>query len=155
MNCADIAKHKCEKHTKEFLWKNIPSLSLMMISALGRDTVTPPADVVIEAVKNSVISDKSSLTIVKVGLANVVTALSVKFCLVPEKSVISVDKSSISDTRMVEVYICTTCGSSGGKVKIDFNVSLQATTQESKLDYCSTVTFIHCVSRLQKPNVDR
>ena len=61
----------------------------MLTSALGRDTVTPPADVEIETVKDSVISDRSSSTIVNTGLADVESELSVKLPLVPEKSAIS------------------------------------------------------------------
>ena len=76
--------------------KNIPSLSLMLTSALGRDTATPPADVEIETVKDSVISDRLSSTIVNTGLTDVVPGLSVKVCLVPEKSSISVEMRSFS-----------------------------------------------------------
>ena len=68
----------------------------MLTSALGRDTVTPPANVEIETVKNSVISDRSSSIIVNTGLADVVPALSVKVCLVPEKSSVSVQMRSFS-----------------------------------------------------------
>ena len=71
--------------------RNVPSLSLMLTSALGRDTVTPPADVEIETVKDSVISGRLSSMIVNSGLMIVNSGLSVKVCLVPEKSSISVE----------------------------------------------------------------
>ena len=66
----------------------------MLTSALGCDTVTLPADVEIETVKNSVFSDRLSSTIVNTGLTDVVSGLSVKVCLVPEKSSISVQMRS-------------------------------------------------------------
>ena len=49
---------------------------------------------VIEAVNDSVSSERLSLMMVKTGLANVVPALSVKLCLVPLKSTFSVKERS-------------------------------------------------------------
>ena len=69
-----------------------------MTSALGRDIVTPKAVVLIEAVKDSVTSDKTSLTIVNSGLANVVLEFNVKVLLDPEKSTFSARMSSFSCT---------------------------------------------------------
>ena len=108
--------------------RNIPSLSLMLTSALGRDTVTPPADVEIETVKDSVFSDRLSSTIVNSGLAKVVVELSLKVCLVPEKSSISVEMSSFSHNLFMNICTHPTCGSSRGEGETNINLSLQIAT---------------------------
>ena len=127
----------------------------MLTSALGRDTVTPPANVEIETVKDSVISDRSSSTIVNTGLADVESELSVKVCLVPEKSSISVQMKSFSHNRPAKnSHSSCTCGTSRGEGETNVDVSLQISTKEPKPDSHIACTFIHCICWLQKSNVD-